>query len=173
EQHQLLRDRGVQLIHPPYALTGVDLPVLGAEVTRIFAAPALKTVLDVGGNDAGAAALGVYKQHFDQQSADMYYVVNLFRPFSETREQIIELLQRIERRARMKPAGLINNANLGDWTDIDQIIEGQRVLEDVSKALDLPIVAITGKQDVLKRLPQMDATLYPIERLLKPEWMEN
>lgn len=173
EQHQLLFDRGVELIHPPYALTGVDLPVLPPEVMRVFTQPDLCSVLDVGGDDAGAAALGGYKRHFELERADMYYVVNLFRPFSENADQITELLRRIQNRARIAPTGLINNANLGEWTDVEQITEGQRVLNEVSKRTGVPVVMITGKREVLSRLPgDIGAPLYPIARYLKPEWME-
>ncbi len=172
EQHALLANKGVQLIHPPYALSGVDLPVLSAEFTRVFADQSLCTVLDVGGDDAGAAALGGYKAYFDREPADLYYVVNLFRPFSETKEQILHLLDRIARRARIAPTGLINNANLGGYTEPEQLAEGQLVLEAVSRECGVPILCVSGTTDVLERLPDPGVPSYPIERLLKPEWME-
>lgn len=58
EQGERLKRAGVELIAPPYALTGVDLPVLSPEIYAIFEQPERFCVLDVGGDDAGAAALG-------------------------------------------------------------------------------------------------------------------
>lgn len=173
EQHQLLEEHGVELIYPPYALTGVDLPVLPPEVARVFVDPSLRVVLDVGGDDAGAAALGGYKQHFERESADLWYVVNLYRPFSETKQQIIQMLERIARRARIAPTGLINNANLADWTEPEHLLECQHVLAEVSRETGVPIVMITGKRGLLDRLPKdIGAPLYPISRYLKLEWMD-
>lgn len=173
EQHALLNAAQVELIHPPYALTGVDLPVLPPEVTKVFADTSLRAVLDIGGDDAGAAALGSYKPYFEREPADMYYVVNLFRPFSESVSQIVQMLERIARRARIAPTGFINNANLGEWTQPEHILEAQEVLLEASAITGVPIVAVTGKRDVLDRLPDLSTPLYPISRHLKPEWMEN
>lgn len=173
EQRELLDRHGVELIHPPYALTGVDLPVLPPDVNRVFSDKELMTVLDVGGDDAGAAALGIYKPYFEREPIDMYYVVNLFRPFSENASQIIGMLERIERRARIKPTGLVNNANIADLTEPAEVLECQRVLNEVSRETGLPIVMITGKPELLSKLPaDIGAPLFPIERFLKPEWMD-
>ena len=174
EQHAFLSERGIESIYPPYALSGVDVPVLPPEVYSIFSRPNLRAVLDVGGEDAGAAALGAYKAQFDRQPPQVFYVVNLFRPFSLTLEQITELFDRIERRSRLRPDALINNANLGGWTEPEQLLEGQRVLESVCAKLGVPIAAICGEARVLDALPaSLTTPRFPIKRLLKPEWMEN
>lgn len=173
EQHELLARSGVELIHPPYALTGVDLPVLPAEVNRVFADEGLHVVLDVGGDDAGAAALGGYKRFFDREPCDLYYVVNLFRPFSETADQIEGMLSRIAARARMRPTGLINNANLAGETTADDVLRCQDVLRGVSARAGVPIIMICGLQSVLAELPDdIGCPLFPIARHLVPEWMD-
>lgn len=171
EQHDKMKNAGIRTINPPYALTGLDLPVLSAEVQSIFGTPGESVVLDIGGDDAGAAALGRYKPHFDKEGCDVFYVVNLFRPFSETKEKIIAMMDRIARRSRLAPSGLINNTNLGAETQAEHILAGQRVLDAVSSETGVPIVAISGLQSVLDTLPSMDAPLFPIERLTMPEWM--
>lgn len=173
ECHQLLERRGVELIHPPFALSGVDIPVLGAEVTRIFSDHSLFSLLDVGGDDAGAAALGRYRPYFDREPIGVCYVVNVFRPFSETPDQITSMIERISARARVPVTQLINNANLGDWTEPAHILEGQRILAQVSRDTGIPIAAISGTRAVLDMLPDMDAPVLAIERLLRPEWMED
>ncbi len=174
EQHELLSRADVELIHPPYALTGVDLPVLSAEVNRVFAQPDLKVVLDIGGDDAGAAALGGYKRFFDREPCDLFYVVNLFRPFSETADQIEAMLHRITARARMPVTGLINNANLAGETTAEDVLRCQDVLREVSQRTGVPMIMVCGMQMVLDQLPgDFDCPLFPIERHLVPEWMDE
>lgn len=172
EQREALGALGVGLIAPPYALTGVDLPVLPAEVQSVFDDPSLYAVLDVGGEEAGAAALGRYRPHFDRAGCQLYYVVNVFRPFSEDAEQIARQMERIERRARLHPAGLINNSNLGPWTTPEQILEGQRVLERVAMRTGVPVAAAAGEEKVLKALDGLAVPVIPLKLMLKPEWME-
>lgn len=173
ERADLLRARGVEVIYPPYALTGVDVPVLPAEVQSIFARPSLNAILDVGGDEAGAAALGRYRPQFALEPCEVFYVVNVFRPFSGDAAQIEALLERIALRGRLAPAALINNANLGDQTRPEHLLEGQRILEEASAKVGLPIAAVSGLPAVLSELPPLGVPLLPIERLLKPAWMAD
>ena len=172
EQEAALAVRGVGLIAPPYALTGVDLPVLPAQVQSVFDDPSIYAVLDVGGEEAGAAALGRYKPQFDRTGYELFYVVNVFRPFSEDEEQIISQMERIARRARLKLTGLINNANLGPWTTAEHLLEGQAILQKVSERTGVPVVATAGEARVLASAEGMNAPLIPLHLMLKPEWMD-
>ena len=133
EQGERLKRAGVELIAPPYALTGVDLPVLSPEIYAIFEQPERFCVLDVGGDDAGAAALGGLSGRLAAQGADLYYVVNPYRPFSNTVERVMEMMERIQRRARLQVTGLVNNANLGEETGAEELLEGRTLLEKVSR----------------------------------------
>lgn len=173
EQGDLLREHGVRLIAPPYALTGVDLPVLSAEVLSVFEEPEQFSVLDVGGDDAGAAALGRFKPQLDRHKTDLYYVVNCFRPYSRTPEQVIDMLRRIARRARIQPTGLINNANLGLDTEPRHLAEGDALLKTVSAETGLPIVCACALPRVLDGMPDIDTPVFPIERRLMPQWLEQ
>ena len=172
EQHVALTALGVGVIAPPYALTGVDLPVLPAEVQSVFDDPTIHAVLDVGGEEAGASALGRYRPHIDRTGCKLYYVVNVFRPFSEDADQIIRQMERIAHRARLQPAGLINNSNLGPWTKPEQVLEGQRILQEVALRTGVPVVAVAGEEKVLQALEGLGVPFIPLNLMLKPEWME-
>lgn len=171
ERAELLRDRGVEIIYPPYALTGVDVPVLPAEVQSIFARPALNAVLDIGGDDAGAAALGRYKPQLDAQGCDLLYVVNVFRPFSDSADRIVQLLERIVRTTRLQPAGLINNSNMGALSGPEHLLIGQEIVEQASRRLGIPVLAACAMPQILEALPPMDVPLFSMERFMTLDWM--
>ncbi len=172
EQRDALAARGVGVIAPPYALTGVDLPVLPAQVQSVFDDPSVYAVLDAGGEEAGASALGRYQPQMERTDCRMYYVVNVFRPFSEDEDQIERQMERIARRARRVPAGLINNANLGRWTTPESVLEGQRVLERVAARTGVPLVAVAGERRILEALDGLDVPAIFLDLMLKPEWMD-
>ena len=75
EVKPLLLAHGVEVVYPAYALSGVDIPILPAEVERAFTAEGFG-VFDVGGDDDGAVALGRYHAQFAACPADVYFVVN-------------------------------------------------------------------------------------------------
>ena len=55
-----LEAAGVDLISPQFANTNVDLPALPAEAYRLVEDKSLYAVMDIGGDDRGAYALGRY-----------------------------------------------------------------------------------------------------------------
>jgi len=171
EQGGALAAKGVGLIAPPYALTGVDLPVLSAQVQSVFDDPSIHAILDVGGEEAGAAALGRYRPSFDRTGCQLYYVVNVFRPFSEDADQIERQMERIAERARLKITGLVNNSNLGPWTETRHLAEGREILKEVARRTGIPVVAVAGEARVLEALDP-DIPAVPLKLMLKPEWME-
>ena len=172
EQGMRLKDGGVELIAPPYALTGVDLPVLAAEVSSVFERKSLRVVFDVGGEDAGATALGRFQPEFSLNPSDFYYVVNTYRPYSSNVEQIIDMMARIAGRARMQFTGLINNGNMGVETTPKHVLHCQAMLEVVSERTGIPIVCACAIESVIEQMPEIAVPLFPLERMLMPEWLD-
>lgn len=171
EQWEWLKAHGIELIASEFALSSVELPTLPAELLSIFAREDLRAVLDVGGDDAGAIALGQYSSRLEASGYDLLYVINVFRPRSETPDEIIDMMERVAASARLAPTGIINNSNMGGLTTPEDIRRGADILAEVSARSGLPIVATCGRPEVLGRMDIQDKFL--IERLMKPEWMES
>lgn len=175
EKRALLEGQGVRVLMPTFATTAVDIPALPAEIQSVFDQPREQVVFDVGGDDTGATALGRYAPFFarERENTSVFYVVNVCRPLSQTAEAILSLMERIAIKARMKPDGLINNANLQGETTAELLLRGQEVLHKVSLKTGIPIAMITGEQAVLNTLPEdLQPLCKPIVRHMRPEWMD-
>lgn len=171
EQGAWLKDNGIRLLAPTFALTAVDIPALPAEILSVFSDAELNTVFDVGGDDAGALALGRYKRYFEESGYELIYVVNRFRPRSGTVSEIMDMMRRVSECARLQPTGLINNSNLGEMTDQKTMEEGHELLMAVSRESGLPLLCDSTAAEAV--VPHEDGTpLYRIERITRPEWME-
>ena len=77
-------------------------------------------------------------------------MVNPYRPFSNTVERVMEMMERIQRRARLQVTGLVNNANLGEETGAEELLEGRTLLEKVSRRCGVPVVCECGFEGVLQ-----------------------
>ena len=86
-----LEGMGIQMVCPIYANTNLDLPSLGPEVYSVFASKDDRyVILDVGGDDAGAAALGRYAQMIKEHPWKMIYVINRYRYLTREPQQAVE-----------------------------------------------------------------------------------
>ncbi len=164
----LLENAGITVLAPHYAGTNVDIPVLPPEIMRIFEEKDAQIVLDVGGDDDGAIALGRYKQYFDKTDYEMYLVVNTRRPLTSTAEEIIEMKEQIEIASRLTVTGLISDTNLADETTAEIVLEGVAITEEVSKKTGLPVVFVCTGESV-SALPEAlsEKQFFITRRLLK------
>ena len=170
EQKQLLVDHGVEVIHPSFALSAVDMPVLPAEIRSMFNRPEVFGILDVGGDPSGAAALGGLWQEMQREQADLWFVVNPFRPRSATLELAMELLRGVELRGRAKVTGLISNPNLADLTGPEEILRGREFCRALEQESGVPLIGEAGMAEAFHGVDDSVPRLV-IKRRLKPEWM--
>ena len=169
-----MRQAGVRMLMPTYAMTTVDIPALPAEIQSVFEVPSDRVIFDVGGDDTGAAALGRFYPSFMARRAEtsMIFVINCMRPLTREADDIIDLAERIQSRGRLKIDMLINNTNLADRTEPDMIENGEKVTLRCAEKLGITDVITAGKEAVLARCSLQTPTL-AIRRYMAPEWMEQ
>lgn len=166
DSKELLEKNGVTLIAPAYAGTNVDIPVLPPEIMRIFEEQDAQIVIDVGGDDDGAIALGRYKQFFDKTDYEMYLVINTRRPFTKTPDEISQMKADIETASRLTVTALVSCTNLADDTTADIVTEGAKIANDASLALNLPIKYVVATEDLKDDLCNIGEKLFTIKRFL-------
>ena len=174
EKAEEMKQAGVRMLMPTFAMTTVDIPALPAEIQSVFEAPSDKVIFDVGGDDTGAAALGRYFPSFAvrRERTSMLLVINCMRPLTRNADEIIDLARRIENRGRLKIDALINNTNLADETEPAMIEAGEKTVLLCAEKLSIPHVITAGKQETLERC-RLETETMPVRRYMAPEWMEK
>lgn len=161
---ELLENENIHVITPTYANTNLDIPALPAEVNSVFDQKDAYVIIDVGGDDAGAIALGRYARFIAAEDYDMYYVINENRYQTKSPNEAVELLQEIEYCAKVKATKLINNSNLGSETTIDTVMRSNTFANKVSELTGLPIAFTCINQEIDKK----ESNLEPVEIFVKP-----
>lgn len=174
EKTDILREAGVRVLMPTFALTTVDIPALPPEIQSVFETSCDKVIFDVGGDDTGASALGRYLPSFmkyrDQTAVAM--VVNCMRPLTETAEDIVDLARRIENRGRLRLDMIVNNTNLADQTTADMLISGTLTVKEAARQLQCTEVWNAGASAILTEAG-LDSRGIEVTRMMVPEWMEE
>ena len=139
-----LEAAGIQYIGLPFAGSNVDLPALPAEMYGLLERKDKYVIMDIGGDDRGAYALGRYTPMIlEEGDYDMYFVANFFRPLTRTAEEALQVMAEIEAAAGLRFTAIINNSNLGELTTADTVNGSMEEIEKLSKISGLPIAFTT------------------------------
>ena len=151
ERKVLIETADIRLVSPNYATKNIETLSLPAEVQSAFDLDWDAVVFDVGGDWAGATALGRYKADFDafQGELEVLNVINVRRPMSGTPEKIVSLMKEIEEKSRLKITGLVNNSNLAHLTSAFELQDGYEIIKSVSRSTGVPVRFTTGKPKAL------------------------
>lgn len=161
--------RGIELICSEYANTNVDIPALPANMYRLTADKDITAVIDVGGDDRGAYALGrLVPEIKAENNFDMLMVINGYRPLTPDAESTIEVMREIETACGLKFTGLVNNSNIGEETTAEDIIKSIGYANEVSQASGLPIVMTSVKHELYDELKNKIDNLLPMTLQAKP-----
>ena len=159
-----LENAGVDLISPQFANTNVDLPALPAESYRLVTDRATYGIMDIGGDDRGAYALGRYVPAMKEEgNYRMVFVANCYRPLTRTPEDAMEVMAEIEAACGLKFTDIVNNSNLGTETTPETVLDAVPFMEELSRISGLPLWLTTAEETVAAGLEGKAEYLLPMK----------
>ena len=164
---ELFKENGITLKAPMYANSNLDIPALNISVKSILDESDC-VIIDVGGDDEGAKALGRYAKVISEcDDREMLYVINKCRYLTKEPQEALELMRDIEAASTLRCTGIINNTNLGAETTEDIVLSSQEYARKVAEAAGLPVAITAGKSEFLGKVTDNP---FPIEIFVKTLW---
>ena len=160
-----LEEKGIRVISPDYASTNIDIPVLPGDILSVFTNKDCYAILDLGGDDDGAVALGQFFRYLKDEDYEKYFVVNSLRPDTSNIEDIKILAANIEYTSRAKITGVINNTNLSYLSEANHLADSLDFVEKAAKELGVEVKYITGTKEILRGIS--DPRAMEIELFMK------
>jgi len=152
---QTLAGAGVELVSSPWANTNVELHLPPEQALRAFDDPSLTSVIDLGGDDCGAMALGRYAARIrGRGDVALLMVVNACRPLTRDAASLLAIKNEIEAAGRVPFTGLVNSTNLGLETTPEVIAGSFPLMRELRDALALPIVMTAVREDIPLIVPE-------------------
>ena len=144
-----LKEAGIPLISPAYANSNVDLPALPQELYSLVQRRDFHAVLDVGGDDRGAYALGRYTPYIlEENNYRMVFVANFYRPLTQTPEEALEVMREIEMACGIRFTCIVNNSNLGGITTPADIRATEEKAKQLSELSGLPLWMTSAESSI-------------------------
>jgi hypothetical protein len=164
--------RGVKIVAPLALSQALDVPAVVPEILGAIQQVARPVVLDVGGDEQGARALGQYSEALQRRGYRMNFVVNPFRPQSATPEAVRSSIVEIERSSRLQVSALVSNPNLMGETDWQTVKVGHTVVTETARLTGLPIAFLALERSMADRLPEEWLTyeVLPLRRYFRLPW---
>jgi len=144
-----LEKAGVGVIALPFANSNVDLPALPSQAYSLVQDRSRYAVMDIGGDDRGAYALGRFVPYIlEENDYEMLYVVNFFRPLTTTVKEAVEVMREIEAACGLSFTAVVNNSNLGAETTTELIRSTYVKAEELCSQTGLPLFAVTAEKSM-------------------------
>lgn len=169
-----LEAQGIEVIRPEGDLALAENPSLPRQIDGALRDPTKRVVIDVGGNETGATILGRYHNLLKGEDVAILQVVNIFRPFNSTIEEIESMRRDIETKSHLKVHGWINNSNLQNWTTLADWETSSVLLSNLTAQSKLPIVTRgVDPEWAEKNNLQWNSEWVPVKRYLSLGWKSS
>lgn len=142
-----LKEWGIEVISSAYANTNLDAPALPKEISAAICEKDTYLVIDVGGDDRGAVALGRYAPDIKEDDYEMLFVANCYRPLTRTPKDALEVMGEIEVASKLIFTAIVNNSNIGDETTEEDILKSVDYINELSTLSNLPVKMTTSVID--------------------------
>jgi len=158
-----LEKAGVKLIASEFANSNVDIPALPQEMYSVTDNRDITAVLDVGGDDRGALALGrLAPKILEEENYQMLMVINCYRPLTRDVQSTIEVMREIEAASKIKFTGLVNNSNIGRETTAEDVLKSKEYAQQISEKTGLEIALTTVNEGLFEKLEGKMPNLFPL-----------
>ena len=167
---RLLAERGVRVVAPLFAGTTLDAPHLSAAISVALHGGA-PVIVDAGGDDAGATALGAYAGELQAVDYDLFYVVNRYRNLTATAQEAAAILREIETAAHLRATGVINNSHLQRATTLATVLDSLEFARETARLLGLPLVCTTVPRRLAAAAAEAGVEdVYPVNVYVRTPW---
>ena len=148
-----LENSGIRIISPEYANSNVDLPALPSELYGVVENHSSHAVLDIGGDDRGAYALGRFTPYIlEENDYEMIFVANFCRPLTQTPEEALEVMREIEAAGGIGFTAIVNNTNLGRETTPEVIYNSAEKAKRLSELSEIPVLFTSAEDRIAAEL---------------------
>lgn len=152
------------------ARASLDMPYISSKIYKPFHHKETKAIYDLGGNDQGAKLMRQFED-YQNIDIDLLLVVNIYRYETNSVENILKLINKIEGMGGFKVTGLINNSNLLRDTVEENLLDGQAILKEVSNQTGLPVkfTTVWDQVDITDR--KFLGELIKLKLYLRKDWL--
>lgn len=149
---------------------GSDLPFISPEAFAPFHSNET-AIYDLGGDGVGAKLIRQFLDLIEPENVDLLLCINVYREQTSKHEKIIKMIKEIEVSSGLKVTGLINNSNFLRDTTYDDLLVGEKIIQEVVNITGLPILYTGVYEDILHKCSTLQGEVIPLKLFLRKKWL--
>lgn len=169
EERALLEEHGIDLVAPVFSEkgTGLDVPSLTGRIVPALeqAGEGSYTIVDVGGDDAGAVALGRFSRLIRELGYSFLLIANAYRNLVQDPHDALENMREIEMASHLDVTAIVGNSHLKADTDWTTVAYGYCYAGVVAELAGMPLAGITAPESLGCAPEATDAENIPADLL--------
>lgn len=153
----------------------MDAPTLIGGVNPLLREENALVIMDVGGDYIGARSIGGFAPRLNQPDAAVLYIINSYRPWSDTIDHIDETLGKIlgVSHIRLGQLFLVSNPNNGGDTTLEEVLAGHRkTVEMVSPYLPVSFACVR-RELAAEAAKALEVPVMPVKLELICPWLTD
>ncbi len=176
EREDMLKELGVDVYGSFFGgSVTAELPEISPTVRTPMEDKDTFTIVDAGGNDAGARVVKQFSKYFRLPDAATAVVINASRPETRDLDGALNHLKAIQDELELTPAFLVNNTHLLTETTAEDVLRGHRLCEAVSKETGIPLLCDCYPERLVKKeeLSDIKTPLLPLGMYMRESWLDK
>ena len=163
------KQKGIEVIASDFANSNVDIPSVSPLVyTGLTEASSGSCVIfDVGGDMLGAVSLGFLHDKLTLLDPLVIYVFSCYRPLTDTPEKAYEIMLEIEASCDFKVNALVNNSNIGAYTQKEDIEASAEFADKLSDLSGIPLLFTSYIPVLVNDTPKIKGALFEMKNMTK------
>lgn len=175
ERALMMEDMGIEVISSSLTQDSSDMPALSSKIVKPFRDHSYDYVVDLGGSEIGANVLGRFHDDINPEEVDFLMVVNIYRPETNSVEEICKQMEMLEQKSGYKITGFVNNSNLIHETILENILAGDELLREVTKKTGVLVRYTTCMLEEVSELEELSkrvqGEVFPMHYKMRESWM--
>ena len=174
EVKEFFKSKGIRVISSNYEDDYyVDTPALATSLQTCFESKGQTSLIDAGGDPAGANVLARYSKLLSDGEYNMWMVVNANRPQTSTAEEAAGYLEAINEASRLKINGIINNTHMLRETTKWDIAQGDALTRKLSELTGIKVVYTVIEEHLMPEIKELKLVgkPFPIRLIMRPDWL--
>ena len=170
-----LEKQGIRVELPLYARSNVDVPALTPQMEYLIEEKNTDVVLDIGGDDVGAKAVGRYREALGKRPYQLFFVLNKNRPFTKDLPGALKIYREIRESCGLPFTGIVNNTHMLEYSSLQILADGIPLAKALSEQTGVPVAFHCAFRHLLEDVGEsalcaFEEPVMPMEEYIKLLW---